>query len=132
MFGNDHTHRATNRTWIIDTRSWQWVTSVSRVDPAQSIKIVVRYDDNGNNNDDNGLPYNKIAGSVVGGIACLVMYYYLSFSYLLIRSICFINSIQLCCINQLLAKQYIFVFVYYISKRRSFFFINIYHMNFFK
>ena len=111
MFGSDYTHRATNRTWVVDTRSWQWVTSVSKVDPTPPIKIVVRYDDNGNDNDAHVLPYNKIAGSVVGGIACLVMYY----------SLYFISSIQFYCIHYVLMKLYIYIPVYYISKRRRFF-----------
>ena len=80
MFGSDHTHRATNRTWIIDTRSWQWMTTVSKVDPTPPVKVPVYHDV-----DDNSMPYKKIAGGIVGGIAGLVMYYHLYFFYVVVH-----------------------------------------------
>ena len=89
MFGSDHTHRATNRTWIIDTRTWQWVISVSKVNPTPPVKVpVVHGDDNDNSNDDKSALYNKITGGIMGGIAGLVMYYYyLYFFYVFVHII---------------------------------------------
>ncbi|KAI7857110.1 hypothetical protein BDC45DRAFT_579462 [Circinella umbellata] len=34
MFGFDHNNKVTNNTWVIDTRSWKWVTSIGKVEPA--------------------------------------------------------------------------------------------------
>ena len=77
MFGNDHNHEATNNTWVLDTTSWEWVTSVDKIEPAPPVKGPAYLPPDNDDNDDDGYvsPLEKegpVIGSVIGSVIGLV------------------------------------------------------------
>ncbi|KAG2226501.1 hypothetical protein INT45_014245 [Circinella minor] len=72
MFGNDHNHQATNNTWVLNTRKWEWVTYIDGIEPTPPVKGPAYPPQNDNGN---GSPLEKpgtIIGAVVGSVAGLV------------------------------------------------------------
>ncbi|KAG2216696.1 hypothetical protein INT45_003439 [Circinella minor] len=72
MFGFDHNNKATNNTWVIDTRSWKWVTSINKVEPAPPNR---GKDDEGDDDEDYipvkgpNEPFDVYIGAITGALA---------------------------------------------------------------
>ncbi|KAI7853668.1 hypothetical protein BDC45DRAFT_570038 [Circinella umbellata] len=82
MFGNDHNHQATNNTWVLDTRSWKWVTYIDGIEPTRPAKgpAYLPHDDDGY-----GSPLEKpgtIIGAVVGSVAGLAIFVIVGLVYI--------------------------------------------------
>ena len=71
MFGNDHNHQATNNTWVLDTRSWKWVTYIDGIEPTPPVKGPA-YPPPDVDIDDYVSPFEK-QGSIIGAVVGLVI-----------------------------------------------------------
>ncbi|KAI7858945.1 hypothetical protein BDC45DRAFT_286945 [Circinella umbellata] len=71
MFGNDYNHQATNNTWVLDTRTWEWVTYIDGIEPTPPVKGPA-YPPPDVDIDDYVSPFEK-QGSIIGAVVGLVI-----------------------------------------------------------